>query len=98
MVKPWMTAHPEVILGSTGEFETCPDWGTRLGHGSVVPIDQSENKTGPMVRSQGQLGDQSSKRVHDGEPNSPPLCPFGAFRLSPVFPSSGSEWRPKSSF
>jgi hypothetical protein len=26
VVKSWMTAHPELILGSLGEFETCPDW------------------------------------------------------------------------
>src|ERR1035441_5739949 len=25
-VSAWLTAHPELILGSLGEFETCPDW------------------------------------------------------------------------
>ena len=26
VLKSWITAHPEVTLGSLGEFETCPDW------------------------------------------------------------------------
>src|ERR1022692_2035619 len=25
-VSAWLTAHPELILGSLREFETCPDW------------------------------------------------------------------------
>jgi hypothetical protein len=30
-VSAWLTAHPELILGSLGEFETCPDWVPSMG-------------------------------------------------------------------
>jgi hypothetical protein len=31
-----VTARPELILGSVGEFETCPDWVPTMDHGSVI--------------------------------------------------------------
>ena len=43
MVKRWMTAHPEVILGSLGEFETCPDW--------VASMDRYRRSTSINLRT-----------------------------------------------
>jgi len=29
----WITRHPEVTLGSLGEFEMCPDWAPAMNTG-----------------------------------------------------------------
>ena len=58
-----MTAHPELILGSVGEFEQTgrPAW-IQLGLRAIG----DENKNRPWVRSHCQLDGKSSKRVQTG--------------------------------
>ena len=67
-----MTAHPELILGSLGEFETCPDWAPGMDTErpsasimmktkSVHGFDHTANWTA-KVRNVSRLGSQISTR------------------------------------
>ena len=48
-MKSCITAHPELILGSLGEFETCPDWVP--GMDKLGPSASIIMKTNPPVSS-----------------------------------------------
>jgi hypothetical protein len=51
-----MTAHPEVILGSPGEFETCPDW--------VPGMDTGQQFARIALKTMGDYGfDQRANRA-----------------------------------
>ena len=64
-----MTAHPEVTLGSLGEFETCPDW--------VPVMDTCQEFAWIALKTMGDHGfDQRANRAskvrnvsRPGEPN-----------------------------
>jgi hypothetical protein len=65
---------PRIGLGSgdrgsldSDEFETCPVWVPGVDMGRAGRSDHHENNTLSRVRSQGQLGGKSSKRVQTGE-------------------------------
>ena len=50
-----MTRHPEVTLGSLGEFETCPDWVPILDKRRRFARIALKTMGDQRVRSEGQL-------------------------------------------
>jgi hypothetical protein len=69
--------------------------GAQTGQASSLAPDHSENNTRPWVRSHGQLGGKSSKRIQTGEPNFNPLKSLDreeAERLTPLFSGSNPDW------
>jgi hypothetical protein len=64
-----MTAHPEAIPASLGEFETCPDWMPRLDKGAGTPPKLLFPKPLNWFELDRLSCRKSSKRVQTGEPN-----------------------------